>query len=533
MSMALRTRCAGVNQDGKRCGKKAQGESLFCGTHQGQEGSGERVEEGASSSASGRSVSLGAVSSSEEPVVAGPDWTKAWVNTHVTLGSAEGRLKIEEWLVDNEFYSPELLSTIGEKDLPTEWVIGRKRALMLALGGDQERGDKTPRTAKKSVFVVDEGESEEETGILSKSSLYGISSLDGRLYSCDSKSGGFARMKEANFLIRVMDQGLFSAVVDNLVVDKLLIERLLFRSEPGLATAVGSTYQSLAGLRRLMGFPVYDNSDKLLLAILGKFELFDRSKLALQDFLRGVSTLFFGRSPTAEGRALICDALRGVEMFFRIVCDSSFEGSFRSVIRAFEADASLLDNFGDFFLSEELHRLLVLWSTDVRCEVRSKAFPLIDLSSPVGCALLLSAYGEQWVAGIDKLEAFPHSRFYGQGGVASRVVRRVVSGKLPMSTDREQARSSGVNRPVVVGPKKPCMHAVAELLGIISKSGTPHKCFRSAELCIGKHFLAIGELSSSDIADIFAAPPTALKAEVVKLLREKRGLTHTGAEGKK
>jgi hypothetical protein len=402
---------------------------------------------------------------------------------------------------------------------------------MLALNEGQQRAAKAPRTEKKSGDGDDD--SDDETGILSKSSLYGIPSIDGRLFSSDSKSGGFSRMKEVNFLIRIMDPGLFSVVVDNLVIDAQVVERLRFRSEPGLASAVGSTYPNLVGLRRLIGFPVYDDEDKLIMALLGKFEFFDRSKLALQDFLRGHSPAFFGRSPSAEGRARICDALRGVEMFFRIVCDSSFEGVFLTLFRSFEADATELDSFGDFFLSEEVHRLLVLWSTEVRGDLRSKTFPLLQLNTQDGCAKLLSAYCEQWVAGLNKLEVFPHNRFYGQGGIASRVIRRAVPGKPPLLPLVEKIHH-GVDggRPAAAGAKKPCLHALAELLGIVTKDGSVHKCYRQSG-CSGLHFLALGELSSRNIADVMASPDSALKAEIVKLLKEKRDLTNTGAEKKK
>jgi hypothetical protein len=149
--------CEGLKLDGSRCSKKALPESRFCVTHQRQD-DGVRSEigdEGANASSRlgaigtgvrgpnvGRETGGGVASAPSRrgagngsdvdgTGVGGGSWAEEWVNTHVTLGTVEGRLKIKEWLVGNEFSSTELLSTIRESDLPSDWAVGRKRALML------------------------------------------------------------------------------------------------------------------------------------------------------------------------------------------------------------------------------------------------------------------------------------------------------------------------------------------------------------------------------------------------------------------
>lgn len=153
MSMTTRAKCEGRKLDGTRCSKKPQAGNRFCVTHLDQGGLSAETGVAGTEVLDAGSGNLGLMGAS---VVADPDWVKEWVRTHVSSGSEESRSLIEDWLRVNELGSAELISTLGEEDLPGVWPLGRKRAFMLAIDNSQERARKASRTAKRATWRGEE-----------------------------------------------------------------------------------------------------------------------------------------------------------------------------------------------------------------------------------------------------------------------------------------------------------------------------------------------------------------------------------------
>lgn len=104
--------------------------------------------------------------------------------------------------------------------------------------------------------------------------------------------------------------------------------------------------------------------------------------------------------PTWAGRDSLAHALRNMELFYRILLNGVFSGCFSKITVLLESDEDVFKEFDDLFLWEKIERLLVLWSSDIRHEKRSRIFSLVDLSTPTGCLQLLASYIDQMLSGV-------------------------------------------------------------------------------------------------------------------------------------
>lgn len=224
--------------------------------------------------------------------------------------------------------------------------------------------------------------------------------------------------------------------------------------------------------------------------------------IMLSDFSVTPALVMQGK-PTLLGRRQMAECLLTLEMAMRVYYSGEFLHCFLEIRVALSGAADPLKLVPDDLLLHSLDGCLERWGTSVRTEQQSRAFPLLAMQTPAGCAALLIAMLDatvQSLCGDKVLLQDLHYRTYIKPALA-------LTPRLSPAVKKEA---------ISTGASTICSYDILAQLKIKSEQGKLVVCTRGAA-CPKEH-RSISDLSKADIsAALKWLPDTLRKAAITKM----------------
>ena len=212
-------------------------------------------------------------------------------------------------------------------------------------------------------------------------------------------------------------------------------------------------------------------------------EVFSSAKTALTE------------KPTLRGRRRIADSLDTLGIAMRVFYSPAFAGCMAPLKEVLTGSSDPLKLVPDDLLQHSIDVCLGRWGKTVRSESRSNAFPDIVLSSPAGCATLLTAMlaaTSASLSGDNVILQDLHFRTY---------VRPTL--KLVPSLKAEKVATAKAT------PESICSYHILKQLKVVTGKGTSVACTKGKE-CPKRH-LVLSKLSDDTVRAIIDRLPEALR----------------------
>ena len=223
---------------------------------------------------------------------------------------------------------------------------------------------------------------------------------------------------------------------------------------------------------------------------------------SLQAFSRGGSRP--ADKPTLKGRRQIADSLNVLSMAMRIFYSPDFSGCMAPLIEVLTGAADPLKLVPDDLLQHSLDVCLSRWGMTVRSEKQSASFPNVALSTPAGCAALLTLMLEATVASL----------------AAERVVLQDLHFRTYIQPTLKlvpvvRAEKGGAAK---AAPSTICSYNLLKQLKVATSKGSLITCSRGKD-CTKRH-LVLSKLSDTTIRAVIAGLPEALRTIALSHLEE-------------
>ena len=242
--------------------------------------------------------------------------------------------------------------------------------------------------------------------------------------------------------------------------------------------------------------------DKAALASFVQAKFGADGNLGLEVFSSGQSALT--EKPTLRGRRRIADSLDTLAIAMRVFYSPAFAGCMAPLKEVLTGSSDPLKLVPDDLLQHSIDVCLGRWGKTVRSESRSNAFPDIVLSSPTGCATLLTAMlaaTSASLSGDNVILQDLHFRTY---------VKPTL--KLVPSLKMENVVAAKAT------PESICSYHILKQLKVVTSKGTSVTCTKGKE-CPKRHLL-LSKLSDDTVRATIDRLPEALRTLAIAHLNK-------------
>ena len=213
--------------------------------------------------------------------------------------------------------------------------------------------------------------------------------------------------------------------------------------------------------------------------------------LGLQVF--GAGGPILTETPTLKGRRRISDSLDMLSIAMRVFYSPAFAGCMAPLKETLTGSSDPMKLVPDDLLQYSIDICLGRWGKTIRSESRSAAFPDIVLSSPTGCATLLTSMLAATVASL----------------AGDNVVRQDLRTYIKPTLKLVPTSRTGKVEVAKATPESICSYHILKQLKVVTGKGNLVMCSKGKE-CPKRHLL-LSKLSDTTVRGTIGRLPDALQ----------------------